>query len=286
MYIKLILSCLALAQAQNITQYRVGYHQVYGVPNAERIRIQEAVGSRVAGGSNAALGKHTYMAGLIIRLTTSQVSMCGGTLLNQQRVLTAAACWDDGHSQGMAITVVLGSTKLFSGGKRVEALEVRTHPSYYPGRTSKTLANLAMLVIDPVLYSSTIKPLMLPTGLYISNTFTNSFADLVGYGITPEGSKERVLKEITLKVLSNNECKRTYGPSLPTDALCANSGGGKGACGGDIGGPLVLRNFDGRGNHMLIGVTLFDPPSGCGSADPSGFTRVSLYSSWIQCEML
>ncbi|XP_075990017.1 collagenase-like [Anticarsia gemmatalis] len=284
MYIKVVclLVCLVAVQAQNATRNHAGYHERYGIPAAERIRIQESVNSRISGGSNSYYAANTYMAGLLITLITGELSTCGGALLSQQRVLTAAACWDDGHKQGSQILVVLGSTLLYSGGLRKEAKEVRTHPDYDPFETKY---NLAMIVIDPA-YSNgfLIKPMMLPSGMYLSNTFTNSYASVLGYGISGPASRSGTLREVNVRVLSTNECKRSYGPSLPRDVMCTSNGNGDGPCNGDVGGPLVLKNFDGK-NNMLIGVVLTGPPSGCGGGEPSQYTRVTEYIRWIQQQM-
>lgn len=58
--------------------------------------------------------------------------------------------------------------------------------------------------------------------------------------------------------------------------------GGRGACGGDNGGPLTVQS---EGSPLLVGVISFIANAGCELGYPVGFTRVTNYISWIQSNM-
>merc|ERR1719500_6213 len=68
---------------------------------------------------------------------------------------------------------------------------------------------------------------------------------------------------------------------LCTQGIQTKEGIFSGACGGDSGGPLKIRDNEDR--ETLIGI-LCDG-SGCGKGIPDMFTKVSFYGNWIRCIM-
>ncbi|XP_026325337.1 serine protease SP24D-like [Hyposmocoma kahamanoa] len=99
------------------------YHETIGIEEAARIKAAEEAtdftGVRIVGGSNANLGQYPHMGGLVITLTNGATSVCGSSMLRNNRAVTAAHCWWDGRNQARQFTVVYGSVTLFSGGTRV-----------------------------------------------------------------------------------------------------------------------------------------------------------------------
>lgn len=60
------------------------------------------------------------------------------------------------------------------------------------------------------------------------------------------------LNDVYVRVMNNTDCAQIYGDSLITrDVMCTSGANGKGACGGDYGGPLVLRRFS-NDEDMLV----------------------------------
>ncbi|CAH0629170.1 unnamed protein product [Chrysodeixis includens] len=271
-----LLVCLLGAVAAEDVLLR--YHELVGIPAAARIRQQESM--RVAGSVSSYKGEHPFMAGLIITLTTGETSVCGGSLLTHYRVLTAGRCMFDGFVQAKQVLVVLGSIKLFSGGTRLYAESVFHHPDF----NATTFSNdVAMLTIPYVFFSSHIAPILLPYG--VKNSFEGLSSEIIGYGKRYESESlttGQTLRDTYVQVVSNSFCSQIYGSSVTSDVICTSGNSGKGACGGDYGGPLILRRYSGsNGQDLLIGVISFTAAAGCQSGYPTGHTRVSAYIPWI-----
>lgn len=90
-----------------------------------------------------------------------------------------------------------------------------------------------------------------------------------------------LLKVVELKTITNFQClikltKITSNPPVHKNVLCANSGKfGDGIGDGDSGGPLVTID------NKLVGVTSW----AFGEGNPSGFTRISSFTNWIDEKM-
>ncbi|XP_050360311.1 collagenase-like [Nymphalis io] len=285
MKLLLLVAGLALVSARTpIEPISINYHKDIGIPEATRIRNAEAAqdfdGSRIVGGQVARLGAHPHLGGLVIILNTGHTSACGSSLLSNTRLVTAAHCWRDPQHQGRQLTVVLGSTRLFSGGHRVNTNNVQLHGSY----NVFTMNNdVAMITIPWVGYNNNIRNIALPSGVLLNRNFAGERAVAAGFGRTsdsPAGNNNQDLHQVTLTVIENSECTKVYGPqTVIGSTLCTSGKGGIGICQKDSGGPLV---FTFNGVRNLIGISSFVSARGCQAGLPAGYARVTSFASWIR----
>lgn len=102
--------------------------------------------------------------------------------------------------------------------------------------------------------------------------------NLTGWGTTKEDVPASVagrLKVTKIPLLSRSECIRAYGDQITQDRFCAGlTQGGRGACQGDSGAPLVR-------NGVQVGVV----SGGIGCAAPGRpniYVDVAFFSNWIR----
>ncbi|XP_059045153.1 brachyurin-like [Achroia grisella] len=260
-----------------------GYHYKVGIPTANKIRKLEEQGisggfDRIVGGAITDISQVPYQVGLVINLLVILTSVCGGTVLSNTRVLTAAHCYYDGVVSSTTITTVFGSNLLFSGGVRIDTTDVAVHPNWNP----LTISNdIAVIRVTPVTFSNVIQPIALPAGAELNNNFVGVNALASGYGLTSDGgsiSLGQRLSSVTLPVITNGECLSVYGNVIIDSTLCTSGNGGRGTCSGDSGGPLVTSS---SGRNILIGVVSFGARAGCEAGLPAGYARVTSYVPWI-----
>ncbi|KAH9637636.1 hypothetical protein HF086_007350 [Spodoptera exigua] len=249
---KLFLAVVCLAVAASAVEIGVpsaenpvfDYHRNFGIAEAARLKKAEEETSpsaqRIVGGSVTDISNVPYQAGLVIQVFVIFQSVCGGSIISHNRIVTAAHCNWDGSVTANSFTVVLGSNTLFSGGVRIVTRDVVMHPNWNPSNAAN---DVAVLRISSVSFNNVIQPIALPSGNELSNNFVNWNALASGYGLTADGgnigSTQRV-SSVTLPIITNDECAGVYGPWVHSTNICTSGAGGKGTCGGDSGGPLVV----------------------------------------------
>ncbi|XP_045449076.1 collagenase-like [Melitaea cinxia] len=266
---------LALAVTAEETIF-ADYHLEVGIPERARIDAAEAAvdfdGSRIIGGQVTAQGAIPHLAVLRITLTNGQISTCGSSLISNTRLVTAAHCWRSRSYQASRFTVVLGTVNYSFGGVRIDTNDVVTHPNY---NTNNLNNNVAVIRISSVTFNNNIRPIALATG---SNDYVGATAVAAGFGSTSDfGAVSTVARHVSLQVIDNNTCARSYVAGIVVDStLCTSNSGGRSPCLGDSGGPLAIGN-------TLIGIASFNSIHGC-TTGPAGFARVTSFASWLSAQ--
>lgn len=223
-----------------------------------------------------------YQALLIIHKRTGQL-ICGGSVLSDRWVLTAAHC----VANSLQTVIHLGaldyapSTPNHQPDRTIStASRTIIHQRY---RTAPAVTNdMALLQLrDRVQFGRSIQPVRLP-GVYDQFGWSQTVL-ASGWGVTAGHSTviARRLRYAHMNIISNLECRKAYNVALLSECtMCAMGKRGESVCSGDSGGPLVLESD----MRTLVGVTSFGHAAGCHLAKPQGFMRVSMFVEWIRRE--
>ncbi|MBY5817812.1 trypsin-like serine protease [Rhizobium leguminosarum] len=257
-------------------------------------------GGRVIGGQTAKKGEWPWQVKILAPDPEQRGRFgghCGGSLISQRWILTAAHCVTSGRSGkqdlfARDLLIVEGKSKIDKviavdgpdkPGLAVE--EVIIHEDF----DRKVFANdIALIKLSEPAKS---KPAILASASDDEVEAAGRPAIVTGWGYTKadHGWDDKYLptelQEVELPIVPREDCRAAYRDSSmrmnPIDErnVCAGyAEGGKDACQGDSGGPLVAQRPDKR--WIQLGIVSWG--AGCAEAEHYGvYTRVAAFRDWI-----
>merc|ERR1719228_259670 len=225
--------------------------------------------TRIVGGQETEVHEYPWQVGLVGRGRT--IPFCGGSLISERHVLTAAHCTED--SSARRIQVLLGEHRIDDGEfTRVDVANINEDPDYdFPDGDFSILT-----LSQPVTFSSSVRPVCLPSDT--TKTYEGEVATVTGWGtLSSGGSQPDVLMEVDVTVTTNDFCNGVYDGDINSLHICAMDAG-KDSCQGDSGGPLIVKE---NGRWTLVGVVSFG--NGCALPGvPGVYARVTQRFDWIK----
>ncbi|XP_053550127.1 serine protease 27-like [Bombina bombina] len=240
---------------------------------------------RIVGGTNALQGKWPWQVSIFY----SNRHICGGSLVSDKWVVSAAHCFDDLNV--LNYIVFLGCqnlTKLDTAPAVSRNLTtILIYPMYQGEGGSGDLALLELK--SPVTLNNYILPICVPpSDLYFPS---GKMCWVTGWGDTQTDvqlTPPYTLQEVEVPLINASTCNNMYSitfgfdPSIKLiedDMVCAGyPEGQKDSCQGDSGGPLACKSDK---YWYLTGIVSWGEEC-AGANKPGVYTNVSVFYSWIQ----
>ncbi|KAF5271712.1 hypothetical protein FQA39_LY08035 [Lamprigera yunnana] len=313
-----IVNNLSAAEAQRLKDKQCGYNYsikqpkvcctktIETIPETNLLPDADVCGQdpnkRIVGGQLTDLRQFPWLTLLEYQKPTGRGFNCGGSLINNYYVLTAAHCVRRIPTNWKLISVRLGEHQLNTDPDcdddrpgfedcadspfDIPIAQAIVHPEYN-SQYSAGPHDIALLKLSrPISYSKSISPICLPrSSEFLTKDFTDTLMTVAGWGRTENSSQSNIKLKLEIPVNSKNDCSKIYsryGVQLGDGQLCAGGKKGEDSCSGDSGGPLMYLRRTGIEYNWYHYATVSFGPIECGSKDfPGIYTLTTKYMNWI-----
>uniref|UniRef100_A0A3Q1JDE0 coagulation factor Xa n=1 Tax=Anabas testudineus TaxID=64144 RepID=A0A3Q1JDE0_ANATE len=241
----------------------------------EHINPEMASFTRIVNGEDCPPGECPWQA---LLLNEDDRGFCGGTILNEYIILTAAHCMN--QSRYIYVKVGEFDTLVDDNNEATHFVEtIVTHNKYKPDTYLNDIALIKLT--KPIKFSRFILPACIPEQAFAEKVLMQQPEGIVsGFGRLGEGRQtSAILQRLAMPYVDRLTCMESTQLRISTRMFCAGyHSAPKDACQGDSGGPHVTRY---SGTYFITGIVSWG--EGCARRGKYGvYTQVSKYINWIQ----
>jgi trypsin len=234
------------------------------------VAVPASSSARIVGGTRASTATYPFA---VFLTTPDNFQFCGGTLVSQDKVITAAHCAKGQQPEEVFVVAGRDDKQATTTGVSVPVKSIWVHPKYTDALVGY---DVAVLTLGKRLG---YKPIPIATSADGALYAPDTMATILGWGRTESGGPtSQYLLEAHVPVVGDTDCKEAFSKYNPDAMVCAGyPQGGIDGCQGDSGGPMVV---EGR----LAGISSWG--EGCGLPNKPGvYTRVSTYAPELAAQI-
>ncbi|MHC4647981.1 MAG: serine protease, partial [Planctomycetota bacterium] len=242
-----ITSCTSLPQRSKEAQGSIPFQDAKLFLRSGRRQLKP----KIVGGSQAPANAFPWQVALVVAGSNPSLGLfCGGSILNERWVVTAAHCVSGGTLPA-DVEIFSGSISLTGVGQTTGVNRIIVHEDYDPYTNDNDIALLELdNDLDLTLASQGPIGLVWPSS-ESSYASPGTTAIVTGWGHTTEGGTISTnLMQVAVPIRTQDECRDAY-ENITDNMLCAGRReGGTDSCQGDSGGPLIVatsRGWTGAG---------------------------------------
>nr|AAP12674.1 trypsin precursor LlSgP3 [Lygus lineolaris] len=232
-------------------------------------------GGRIVGGRQTKVNEYPLIAAIVNRGRPNFI-FCGGTIITERHVLTAAHCKPKNPFQPLSVVLAEHqvSSKTESQTTIIDVQEFITHEQY--NLRSNLENDVALLVLkSKIPFGKTIGPACFPKA---NLNIVGQKVRVIGWGrLSSGGLQPDILQKVDLDVKPISACQKVYN-GITEGQVCTYTEK-KDACQGDSGGPVIWLDPS-TNRYTVVGIVSYG--YGCAQPGSPGVnTAVSTYRDWI-----